>query len=77
MSRDTLIGASVPKPDAPAKVTGRARYLQDLDVPGMLHGKILRADRPHARIRSIDTSEARALHGVHAVITAADTIRYT
>jgi xanthine dehydrogenase molybdenum-binding subunit len=72
MTPTSLIGAPIPKPDAPDKVTGRARYLQDLVIPGMLHGKILRANRPHARIVRIDTSAARALPGVHAVITAAD-----
>ena len=69
----SLIGQRIPKLDAPSKVTGAARYLQDIELPGMLHGKILRTDRVHARIVSIDTSAARALPGVHAVITAADT----
>ena len=48
-----------PKLDAPAKATGETRYLQDLDVPGMLHGKIRRSDRVHAKILSIDVSKAR------------------
>jgi CO/xanthine dehydrogenase Mo-binding subunit len=71
--RPTLIGARIPKLDAPSKVTGAAQYLQDIMLPGMLHGKILRTDRVHALIKSIDTSAARALPGVHAVITAEDT----
>ncbi len=68
-----LIGKRVPKLDAPKKTTGETRYLQDIELPGMLHGKILRSDRVHARIVRIDTDEAKALPGVHAVITAKDT----
>jgi xanthine dehydrogenase molybdenum-binding subunit len=73
IEKDTLIGKRIPKLDAPEKVTGETRYVQDLVLPGMLHAKILRTDRIHARILSIDTTAARALPGVHAVITAADT----
>ncbi len=68
----SLIGRRIPKLDAPEKATGLARYIEDLKLPRMLYGKILFADRPHARIISIDTSAARALRGVRAVITAAD-----
>ncbi len=70
--KETLIGRSIPKLDAPSKVTGEARYVQDITRPGMLHAAIRRTDRVHARIVRIDTEEARALPGVHAVITAAD-----
>lgn len=73
IARRSLIGQPVPKRDAPDKATGRATYLQDLAVPRMLVGKVLRADRSHARILGIDTAAAAALPGVHAVITAADT----
>ncbi len=69
---DSLIGKRIPKMDAPDKASGRTRYIQDLEIPGALHGKILRSTRVHARILSIDTSAAKALAGVHAVITAAD-----
>ena len=62
----------IAKLDAPDKASGKTRYIQDLEVPGALHGKILRSTQVHARIVSIDTSAARALPGVHAVITAAD-----
>ncbi len=68
----TNIGRRVPKLDAPDKATGRARYLQDLKLPGMLHGKILWSEYPHARIVNIDTSEALKIPGVVAVITAKD-----
>ncbi|HET9916802.1 MAG TPA: xanthine dehydrogenase family protein molybdopterin-binding subunit, partial [Candidatus Binatia bacterium] len=49
-----------------------AKYVGDITVPGMLHGKILRSTYPHARIRAIDASRAEALPGVVAVLTAAD-----
>ncbi len=68
----TLIGKRIPKMDAPDKASGKTRYIQDLEVPGALHAKILRSTQVHARIVSIDTSAARRLPGVHAVITAAD-----
>ncbi|MEE8395664.1 MAG: molybdopterin cofactor-binding domain-containing protein, partial [bacterium] len=71
--KETLIGKGVPKLDAPDKTAGKTRYIQDIELPGMLHAKILRAGRPHALIVSIDTSAAGELPGVHAVITAADT----
>lgn len=58
-----------PRTDAPAKVTGRATYSTDIRRPGMLHAKVLRSPYPHARIVSIDASPARALPGVHAVLT--------
>jgi 4-hydroxybenzoyl-CoA reductase alpha subunit len=54
------------------KSTGRAIYTDDIALPGMLHGKILRSPHPHARIVSIDTAAAAALEGVHAVVTGRD-----
>src|SRR5215212_9604370 len=65
------VGARAQRLDARDKVTGRARYVGDLQLPGMLHGKIVRSDRPHARIIGIDISAAEALPGVEAVVTAA------
>ena len=67
-----VIGHSYPRPDAVAKVTGAAKFTDDYVFPGMLHGATLRAAYPHARILSIDTSRAKALPGVHAVLTHAD-----
>jgi CO/xanthine dehydrogenase Mo-binding subunit len=67
-----IIGQSIPRVDARAKVTGEAMYPGDLAMPGMLHGKILFAGRPHARVRSIDASEAAAIPGVVAVFSAPD-----
>jgi len=67
-----IIGHSFPRPDAQAKVTGVAKFADDYDFPGLLHGATLRAAYPHARILSIDTTRARALPGVHAVLTHED-----
>ena len=70
--KKTLIGERIPKLDAPEKVAGLTRYLEDIKLPRMLYGKILFSGRPHARIVSIDTSAAKAMRGVRAVLTAAD-----
>ncbi len=67
-----VIGKPIPRQDARAKVQGAARYTDDLSLPGMIYGKVLRSPHPHARIRSIDTSRARACSGVVAVLTAQD-----
>jgi xanthine dehydrogenase molybdenum-binding subunit len=72
IAKRSLLGARVTKLDAADKVTGRTRYINDLVLPRMLYAKIRRSDRAHARIRRIDVAKARALPGVHAVITAAD-----
>ena len=69
---ESLIGKRIPKLDAPDKASGKTRYIHDIDLPGELHAKILRSTQVHAKIRSIDTSAAKKLPGVHAVITAAD-----
>src|SRR5512138_2151774 len=68
----TLIGESLPRPDALGKVTGATNYPGDLARPGMLHLKVVFAHRPHARIRAIDSGAALAHPGVVAVLTAAD-----
>ena len=66
------VGKSVPRLEGKAKVTGRAEYVHNLRLPGMLHGKIFRSTVAHGRIKRIDTSAARAVEGVHRVITGAD-----
>ena len=68
----TLVGTRPERPDGVDKVTGRARYGADVSAPGMLTGKVLRSPHPHARIRGIDASRARALEGVKAVVTRDD-----
>ncbi len=67
-----VLGKPTPKKDAPQKAAGRAEYADDISMPGMLHGKLLRSPHPHARIVSIDVSRAMALPGVRAVITGRD-----
>ncbi len=67
-----VIGTRPVRPDGVDKVTGRAVYAADVQMTGLLHGKILRSPHAHAHIRSIDTSKAEALPGVRAVVTAAD-----
>jgi xanthine dehydrogenase molybdenum-binding subunit len=72
IDRVSRIGTRVRKPDAPDKATGKTRYINDMVLPGMLSGKILRAGRAHAEIISIDVSAAARLPGVHAVLTHSD-----
>jgi len=67
------IGHETPRPDGPDKAAGRALYIHDLERPGMLHGKIKFSEHAHARIVRIDTSKAKRLPGVRAVITGFDT----
>jgi CO/xanthine dehydrogenase Mo-binding subunit len=66
------IGTRPDRPDGADKVTGRARFGADFNLPGQLVGKVLRSPHPHAIIKSIDTSKAEALAGVKAVVTAKD-----
>src|SRR5260370_13256745 len=68
----SLIGASLPRPDALGKVTGATCYPADLVRPGMLHLQVVFAHRPHARILPLNTSAALHHPGVVAVLTAAD-----
>ncbi|MBT2285529.1 xanthine dehydrogenase subunit D [Paenibacillus polymyxa] len=60
------------RPDGAPKVTGQLQYLTDMTLPDMIHGRVLRSEYPHARLLSIDTSEAEALEGVYAVLTSKD-----
>ena len=66
------VGVSIPRPDGPEKVTGRVQYVADIQPKGLLHAKLLRSPHAHAKIVSIDTSAAKALPGVRAVLTAKD-----
>jgi 4-hydroxybenzoyl-CoA reductase alpha subunit len=68
----TIVGQPLPKIDAWAKVTGETKYADDLVLPRMAHGKLLRSPHAHARILAIDTARARALPGVYGVITGFD-----
>ena len=66
------VGRSVPRLEGRQKVTGRAEYVHNLSLPGMLHIKVFRSTIAHGRIVSIDTSEAAAIEGVHQVVTGED-----
>src|SRR5216683_7318965 len=68
----TYVGTRTIRPDGADKVTGRARFGADFNLPGQLIGKVLRSPHPHAIIKSIDTKKAEALPGVKAVVTAKD-----
>lgn len=63
------VGRPVPRIDGPERVSGRARYAADVQMPGMLHTAILRSPHPHARIVAIDARSAAALPGVRAILT--------
>ena len=67
-----VVGTRPVRPDGADKVTGKAHYSADINLPGLLYGKVLRSPHAHARIKSIDTSRAAAHPGVRAVVTAAD-----
>ena len=62
-----LIGTKVSRVDGPDKATGRAKYSFDINLPGLLHGRILRCPYAHAKVKSIDTSAAEKMLGVRAV----------
>src|SRR5206468_7478545 len=63
------VGHPTARIDAVQRVTGKATYTGDVRLPGMLYARVLRSPHPHARIRRIDVSKARALAGVKAIIT--------
>jgi len=67
-----VVGRPLPRPDGLDKVTGHTKYTDDYSFPGMLHARTLRAKYPHALIKGIDTCKAKALPGVHAVLTYED-----
>ena len=64
-----VIGQSTPRIDAAERVSGRATYTRDVYLDGMLYAQMLRSPHPHARIKSIDLSKAKALPGVKAIVT--------
>jgi CO/xanthine dehydrogenase Mo-binding subunit len=72
MTATRVLGHSLPRMDAPGKVSGTAVYAADFAVPGMLYGAVLRSREPHARLVGIDVSRAAGIPGVRAIITAAD-----
>jgi putative selenate reductase molybdopterin-binding subunit len=64
-----VVGHETSRIDAIERVSGRAKYTGDVNLPGMVYARVLRSPHPHARIRSIDLSKARALPGVKAIVT--------
>jgi CO/xanthine dehydrogenase Mo-binding subunit len=66
------VGRSVPRLESWLKVTGRAEYVHNLRLPGMLYGKIFRSSVAHGRIKRIDVAAAQAVGGVHRVVTGED-----
>src|SRR5688500_2123808 len=72
MANFRALGRPLPRDDGLGKVTGQAPFTADVVRPGALWGKVLRSPLPHARILNIDTSRARKLPGVKAIITARD-----
>ena len=71
-SRCEVVGRSVRRVDSRDKLTGNAQYAGDISFPGMVHAKVLRSDRPHAKVLAIRTAAALAHPGVVAVLTHAD-----
>ena len=67
-----VVGQPLPRPDARAKVAGTAVFAADLSLPGMVYAKVLRSQYPHARLVSIDTTEARSCPGVLRILTHCD-----
>ncbi|MDP3947674.1 MAG: 4-hydroxybenzoyl-CoA reductase, partial [bacterium] len=72
MERQSLIGKRIPRIDGIPKVCGSALYTDDIKLPGMLYGKIVRSPIPHGRIINIDTSRVKRLRGVKAIVTGRD-----
>ena len=66
------IGTTPVRPDGFDKVTGRAQFGADVNLPNMIHGKVLRSPHAHALIKSVDLSAALAIPGVYAAISGAD-----
>ena len=71
-SSKQVVGNPTPRVEGELKVSGQAKYAADVALPGMLWGKLLRSPIASGRIKSIDTSKAEALAGVHAVVTGQD-----
>jgi len=69
----SVIGKRQPRLDGVSKATGRSKFTDDVNLPGMLHAKIVRSPIPSGKIINIDTSKAEKLPGVKAVITSNDT----
>ena len=67
-AQHAIVGRSLPRLDIPPKVTGAPAYLQDMELPGMLHGRIVRPERPGATLAALDASEVAAMPGVRKIV---------
>jgi len=72
IDQTSAVGMRIKRPDSVPQVIGKLKYIDDLSFPGMLYAKILRSRYPHAQILHIDTSDAEAMTGVIATLTAKD-----
>ena len=75
MKQFRVVGKPLPRLDGVDSVTGRATYTVDVALPGLLHARLFRSPFPHAKIRRLDASRARALPGVAAILSAEDVPR--
>ena len=71
------IGTNMKRVEDPRLLTGQGRYIDDIDLPNMLHAAVLRSPKAHARIKSIDTKAAAKLPGVVKVLTGEDIAKGT
>ena len=76
MTEYSVVGKRLPRLDGLSKVTGEAIFSGDVNLQNMIYGKILRSPHPHAIIRRLETTKAKAMSGVLAVITASDVPGY-
>ena len=76
MAEGRFVGRSVPRVEDPKLLTGSTRFIDDLSLPGMLHCAILRSPHAHARVVSVDASDALSLPGVAAVVSGEDALRW-
>src|SRR3972149_2352919 len=77
VSSPRWVGNSVPRVEDPVLLTGRAEFIDNVTLPGMLHCAILRSPYAHARVKSVDVSEAMKLPGVVAFVTGEDAKKWT
>ena len=69
-----LVGRRIPRKEDVRLLTGRARFLEDIKLPGMLYAKVLRSPHAHARLLKVDVERAKSMPGVHAILTGKDLV---
>jgi len=70
--KTNIVGSSIPRPDAPDKTSGIAKFVDDMKLPGMLYGAVVRSTKPHAKILKINIENAKKMQGVVSILTAKD-----